>query len=98
MLNLDAHEQEVDLAHDNILQVVSATRRRIRTGAESSEEQISLRLVVLELDVQAVLNSDLHLDRVVRVWWHAERVHPDVLLLDDVGHPSRDGHSDEVSV
>lgn len=39
--------------------------------------------------MQAVFNAYFHLDRIVAVRWHAEGVHPDVLLLDYVLHPAR---------
>lgn len=117
VLDLDPHEEEVDLADDDVLEVVPwrsgrqrgvshqgeikrpararealAARREAswRTGTDS------LCLVVLELDVEAVLDANLHLDRVGDVGWHPVRVDPQLLLLDDVGHPSRDGHADEV--
>ncbi len=57
-----------------------------------------LGLVILKLDMQAILDTDFHLDGVVRVWWHAIRVHPDITFLDDVREPSRYRHSDIVSV
>ena len=47
-----------------------------------------LRLVVLEFNVQAILNTDLHLDRVIAIWRHAVRMYPKVLLLDHFRHPS----------
>ena len=55
-----------------------------------------LRFVVFEFDVQTILNANLHLDRVVAVWWHAERVHPDVFLLHYVCHAPRYRYADEV--
>ena len=55
-----------------------------------------LRFVVFEFDVQTILNANLHLDRVVAVWWHAERVHPDVLFLHYICHAPRYRYADEV--
>ena len=57
----------------------------------------SLRLVILEFDVQAVLDPDFHLDRVIAIWRHSERVHPYVGFLRDIRYSSRDRHSHEVS-
>ena len=52
------------------------------------EETINaLRLVVLELYVQTVFNSDLHLDGIVALRRHAERVYPQVLLLHNICYP-----------
>ncbi len=55
-----------------------------------------LRFVVLEFDVQTILDADLHLDRVVAVWWHAERVHPDIPFLHHICHAPRYRYADEV--
>ena len=87
VLDLYADEQEVDLADDDILQMIPALskvstlkRRRCR---------YALRFVVLELDVQAVFNPDLHFDGIVAIWRHAEGMDPYVLVFRDVGHPPR---------
>lgn len=37
---------------------------------------VILRLVVLELDVEAIFNANFHLDGVVAVGRHPERVYP----------------------
>ena len=55
-----------------------------------------LRFVVFELDVQAVFDADLHLDGVVAIWRHPERVHPNVLLLVHVRNPPRYRDADEI--
>lgn len=78
MLDLDTHEQEIDFAHDHVLEVVP-------------------RLVVLKLDMQTVLDADLHLDRVVAVRGHHVRVHPDVLLFDHVSQSTQYCHAHKVS-
>lgn len=83
MLDLDPNKEEVDLTDDDILEMVSAedalkerksasSRSPPRSPAlqKSSEQSDSLRLVVLELDVQTVLDSDLHFNRVIAVRWH----------------------------
>ncbi len=78
MLDLEAHEQEVDAADDNVLEVV-------------------LALAVLELDVQAVLDADVHLDAAVHLGRDAVAVDPDVLLADHVGHAARHGDAHVVA-
>lgn len=71
MLNLDADEQEINLANNDILQVVpvelhnQSTGRSAKYGSRQNSNAVGkdgLRLVVLKLDVQTVFNSDLHLD------------------------------------
>ena len=47
-----------------------------------------LGLVVLELYVQAVLDSDLHLNRVVAVGRHTVRMYPEVFLLGQIRYSS----------
>lgn len=59
--------------------------------------QVVLALGVFELDVQAVLNTDVHLDAAVHLGRDAVRVHPDVLLPDDICHAAADGDADEVA-
>lgn len=78
MLNLKAHEQEVDPTNNHILEVV-------------------LGFGVLKLNMQAVLDSNVHLDRAVGLWRHAIGVHPQILLADDVGHAPGDRHAHEVA-
>ena len=48
VLDLETDEQDVNLAHHDVLEIV-------------------LRALVLELDVQRVLDADLHLDRIVQL-------------------------------
>ena len=84
MLDLDSNEEEVDFANDNVLQMVSAQNQRLET---LSERNCSiLRFIVLEFDVKAVFNADLHLDRIIAVWRHTEGVHPYVSLFVDICH------------
>jgi hypothetical protein len=78
MLDLDSNEQEVDLAHDHVFEMVFG-------------------LVVLEFNVQAILDADFHLDRVVGIWRHAVRVNPEVLVFGHVCHSTRYRHSNVVS-
>lgn len=78
VLDLEPHEQEVDPAHYDILEVV-------------------LALGVLELDVQTVLDADVHLDGAVHLGRDAVAVDPDVLFTDDVGHAAGNGDADVVA-
>lgn len=55
-----------------------------------------LGFVVLELDVQAVLNAHLHLNRGVELWVGAQSVHHDVHLLHHIVQPAADGRSEEI--
>lgn len=41
---------------------------------------------VFEFDMQAVLDTNIHLDRAVVFWGHAVRVNPEILLTDDIRH------------
>ena len=59
--------------------------------------QMVLALAVLELDVQAVLDADVHLDAAVRLGRDPVGVHPDVLLAHHVRHPPRHRAADEVA-
>ena len=56
----------------------------------------SLGLVVLELDVQAVLDADLHFDAGVHVRVLGERVHGDVHLTHQVRETAHDRHAQKV--
>jgi len=48
--------------------------------------EVILGFGVFEFDVQAVFDSDIHLDGAVGLRWHAVGIHPEVLFTDDVGH------------
>lgn len=109
MLNLDADQKEIDLADNNVLQVVSINRKDILLDVwfdallSKHEKAMQTKVlavpgfVVFELDVKAVLDSDLHLNRVVAIWGHDIRVHPDVLLLDYISHSTQNRNSYKVS-
>ena len=56
-----------------------------------------LGFVILELNMQAVFDAELHLDRVVAVWRHPERVYPNFPLLHNLRHPSGYCDAQEVS-
>lgn len=57
-----------------------------------------LGLIILKLDVQAVLNPNLHLDGGVQLWVRAERVDYNVHLFDDIIEAAADGSSKEIPV
>jgi hypothetical protein len=50
----------------------------------------SLGFIVLKLDMQTILNPYFHLDSHIRIWWHPETMHPDILLLDHIAQSSMD--------
>lgn len=56
-----------------------------------------LGLVVLKFNVQAVLNTDFHFDRVVDIRWHPIRVDPDILFMNEIGKTTRYGNTHKVS-
>lgn len=72
MFDLDPDQEEINLSDYDILQVVS--KRMLASLIRDAE--VSLGLVVLELNVQTVFNTNFHLDRIIAVWWHSERVNP----------------------
>ena len=68
----------------------------LRKGKGATRQASLLGFVVFEFDVQTILDADLHLDRVVAIWRHAERVHPDVFFLHYICHAPRYRYADEV--
>lgn len=46
--------------------------------------------------MKAVLDTNFHLDGIVTVWRHAERMDPDVLLLHHIRHAPRDSNPHKV--
>ena len=67
------------------------------THATNQENPYVLCFIIFKLDMQAILDPDLHLDRHIRVRRHPIAVHPDFALLDDVAHPASDGDAEEVA-
>lgn len=59
--------------------------------------EVVLALAVLELDVQAVLDANVHLDAAVHLRGDAVAVDPNVLFADHVGHAARDCDADKVA-
>jgi hypothetical protein len=99
VFDLDADEEEVDLANDNIFEVVPGTMLavyRVRGGQEIDLD--SLCLVVFELNMQAILDSDLHLDTHVGIRWHSIRMYPDFSLLDHLAYPPGKRHSKVIPI
>ena len=47
--------------------------------------------------MQTVLDTNLHLDRVVAIGGHAVGMHPEVFLLGYVCYATGDGHTDKIS-
>lgn len=71
-------------------------KKEINTANDDVLEVV-LGLGVLELDMQAILDADIHLDRAIGLGRHAIRVDPEILLADYVGHAPGDGDADEVA-
>lgn len=59
--------------------------------------QVVLRFRVLELNMQTILNSHIHLDRAVHLRRNSIRVDPDILLPNHIRHSSRHCDSNEIS-
>lgn len=78
VLDLEAHEQEIDAADDDVLEMI-------------------LAFAVLELDVQAVLDADVHLNAAVELGWNAVAVDPQILLADHILDAAADGGAYEVA-
>lgn len=57
-----------------------------------------LGLIILKLNVQAVLDPNLHLDGGVQLWVRAECVDYDVHLFDNIIEAAADGGSKEIPV
>lgn len=59
--------------------------------------QMVLALTVLKLNMQAVLDTDVHLDAAVHLGGDAIAVNPKVLLADHISHAARDRNTDKVA-
>ena len=66
-------------------------------AADDHVLEVVPRLAVLEFNVQAVLDTDVHFDDAVGLWGHAVAVHPQVFFADRVGHAPRHGHTHKVA-
>ena len=73
-----------------------SVRTKEKTGKEKGRVLNVLGLVVLEFDMETILDTDFHLDSVVRVWRHAIRVYPNIPLLDHICQPPRYRYSNVV--
>lgn len=58
--------------------------------------EVVFRLGVLKLDMQTILDTDIHLNRAVVLWRHAIGINPEILFAHDVGHPARNSDADEI--
>ena len=47
--------------------------------------------------MQAILDTDIHLDGVIRLRGHAIRVNPEILLADHVSHSPGNRYTNEIS-
>lgn len=66
-------------------------------AADNDVLEVVFALAVLELDVQTVLDTDVHLDAAVHLGGDAVAVDPDVLFADNVSHAAGDGDADKVA-
>lgn len=99
MFDLDSNEEEVYLADDDVFQVVSRADQ-VSTGCsgrEREERHDVLCFIILKLDMQTILDPNLHLDRHIRIRRHPIAVYPDFTFLYDVAHPACDGYPEKVS-
>ena len=58
--------------------------------------QVVLALAVLKLDMQAILDSNIHFNTTIRLGWNAVRVNPDVFFTDHVCHAARHGDANKI--
>lgn len=59
--------------------------------------QVVLALAVFELNVQTILNTNVHLDDAVGLWWHAVRVDPEILFAHNILHAATHSDTDKVA-
>lgn len=59
--------------------------------------QVVFALTILKLYVQAVLNTDVHLDTAVYLWRNAVAVNPDILFANNILNAAGDCGADKVS-
>ena len=89
VLDFYPHEEKVNLADNHVFQMISgrivACFNHTLFAAHSVN---SLGFIVFEFNVQALLNADLHLDRIVHLRVGGERVYQDVHLLRHIRQPS----------
>lgn len=106
MLDLDSYKEKVDLANDDILEVISVQNRNRKFSLSRYGDylqvrywtlQDSLALVVFKLDVKAIFNAYFHFDRIIAVRRHAVRVNPDVLFFGHVGHAPPEQNAKKVT-
>lgn len=59
--------------------------------------EMVLALAVFKLNVQTILNPNIHLDDTVCLRRHAIAVDPEILLTNNIRHAPRDGDADEIA-
>jgi hypothetical protein len=98
VFDLDADEEEVYFADDDVFEVVSGVVGRQELGEKEKEKGKGnlLCFIILKLDMQTILNPDLHLYRHIRIRRHPITMNPNLPLLDDIAHPARNRHAKKV--
>jgi hypothetical protein len=102
VFDLDTNEKKVDLADDDVFQVIPARRSEAghqlhkTFGRPNKPTGDALCFIILKLDMQTIFYPDLHLDRHIRIWWHPVRMDPDFAFFDDIAHPTGDGDAEKV--
>jgi hypothetical protein len=66
-------------------------------AADNDILQVVFALAVFEFNVQAVLDTDVHLDDAVGLRGHAVRVDPEILFAYNVLHAATHGDTDKVA-
>ena len=59
--------------------------------------QVVFALGVFELDMQAIFDTDIHLDAGVCFRRNTIRVDPDILFADDISHAPGDSNTNEIA-
>ena len=69
-------------------------KAKMRAKSKEGDREDKHGLVVLELDMWAVLDTDSHANGRIRLWWLPKRMYPDISLFHDFRYPSSDRHPD----
>lgn len=70
-------------------------QQKIDTPDDDVLEMV-LGLGILKLNMQAVFDTDIHLDRAIVLGRHAIGIDPEILLAHDIGHPSGHSHANKI--
>lgn len=65
-------------------------------GKKGRRRRDVLCFIILKLDMQTILNPDLHLYRHIRIGRHPITMNPNLPLLDDIAHPTGNRHAQKV--